>query len=247
MVKWCFLGEVPYRPAWEIQRALWRSVTLEGGGDGWLLLLTHPPTLTLGRRESGRHIHLSRSELARRGVEVVHTDRGGLVTYHGPGQLVAYPIVHLDRLGLRSVPDYVSGLEAVMIGLCAGLGIEAGRAETSRGVWVGRDKIGAVGIHVARRVTTHGFAFNVAPKLEHYRWITPCGIAEGGITSLAELGVSSSLDELAPDAARLFGEVFGVQVENSPIFFRRFNETRNPASACFGRDPDALRLRRQEV
>ncbi len=155
-------------------------------GVDHLFLLEHPPVLTLGRGAERRHIVAAPAWLAKQGFEIHETDRGGDVTYHGPGQLVGYPVV--DLAARPDVRKYVGALEEAMIRTCADDGVEAGRHPEHRGVWVGSKKIGAVGVHLARWVTSHGFAFNYAPDLTHFQAIVPCGIADPrlGVTSLAE-------------------------------------------------------------
>jgi lipoyl(octanoyl) transferase len=151
-----------------------------------LFLLEHPPVLTLGRGAARANILAAPDWLARQGFEIHETDRGGDVTYHGPGQIVGYPVLDLsDRPDVRK---YVGALEEAMIRACADYGVAAGRHEEHRGAWVGTKKIGAVGVHLARWVTSHGFAFNVAPDMRHFQVIVPCGIADPrlGVTSLAE-------------------------------------------------------------
>jgi lipoyl(octanoyl) transferase len=154
-------------------------------GTDWLFLLEHPPVVTLGRGAASRNIVAAPEWLARQGFEVHETDRGGDVTYHGPGQVVGYPV--LDLSGQRDVRRYVSDLEEAMIRTCAGYGVQAGRHPEHHGAWVGPRKIGAVGVHLSRWISTHGFAFNVAPDLGHFQVIVPCGIADPrlGVTSLA--------------------------------------------------------------
>jgi len=154
-------------------------------GTDWLFLLEHPPVVTLGRGAAARNIVAAPEWLLRQGFEVHETDRGGDVTYHGPGQVVGYPV--LDLSGQRDVRRYVSDLEEAMIRTCAGYGIEAGRHPEHHGAWVGPRKIGAIGVHLSRWISTHGFAFNVAPDLGHFQVIVPCGIADPrlGVTSLA--------------------------------------------------------------
>jgi lipoyl(octanoyl) transferase len=150
-----------------------------------LFLVEHPPVLTLGRSAGRENVLASPAWLERQGFELHETDRGGDVTYHGPGQIVGYPVVDLsDRQDVRR---YVAALEEAMIRVCADFGIEAGRHEEHRGAWVGAKKIGAVGVHLSRWITSHGFAFNHAPDLEHFQAIVPCGIADPrlGVTSLA--------------------------------------------------------------
>lgn len=154
-------------------------------GVDWLFLLEHPPVLTLGRGADARNVLASPAWLERQGFELHETDRGGDVTYHGPGQIVAYPVLDLsDRPDVRR---YVAGLEQAMIRTCGDYGVAAGRREEHRGAWVGHRKVGAVGVHLARWITSHGLAFNVAPDLRHFQAIVPCGIADPrlGVTSLA--------------------------------------------------------------
>jgi len=208
---WTWLAEVPYRDAWRAQRRLWRRVLEGREGAGTVLFLSHPPTFTTGKRDSAEFILYGDEELQRRGFEKVATDRGGLVTYHGPGQLVGYPILNLEALGLDVAP-FVRGLEDVMIRLCADFGQNAARDAAHPGVWVGRDKIGAVGLRVARKVSMHGFAFNVAPNMDHYSLITACGISGRGVTSLQKLGVPATVEQCAIGAARHMQEVFGVSL-----------------------------------
>jgi lipoyl(octanoyl) transferase len=150
-----------------------------------LFLLEHPPVLTLGRAAGREHILAAPAWLERQGFEIHATDRGGDVTYHGPGQLVGYPV--LDLTERPDVRRYVAALEEAMIRVCADHGVEASRHEEHRGAWVGHRKIGAVGVHLTRWVTSHGLAFNLAPDLGHFQLIVPCGIADPrlGVTSLA--------------------------------------------------------------
>ncbi len=152
----------------------------------FLFLLEHPPVVTLGRGADARNVVASPAWLEKQGFELHETDRGGDVTYHGPGQIVGYPV--LDLSSRPDVRQYVGALEEAMIRACADWGIEAGRHQEHRGAWVGRGKIGAVGVHLARWVTSHGFAFNVAPDMRHFQAIVPCGIADPrlGVTSMEE-------------------------------------------------------------
>jgi lipoyl(octanoyl) transferase len=151
----------------------------------FLFLLEHPPVITLGRGAEARNIMAAPAWLEKQGFEIHETDRGGDVTYHGPGQLVAYPV--LDLSDRRDVRKYVAALEEAMIRTCADHGVDAGRHPEHRGAWVGPRKIGAVGVHLSRWITSHGLAFNVAPDLRHFQVIVPCGIADPrlGVTSLA--------------------------------------------------------------
>lgn len=183
------LGRVPYAEALELQRALVEDRRAGRIGDV-LALLEHPHVITLGtRRETARANVLATPErLAALGVELHETGRGGDVTYHGPGQLVGYPILDLkpDR---ADVYNYVRNLESVMIRACARFGVGAGRVEGLTGTWVGGSKIGAIGVRITRWITSHGFAFNVNTDLDYFNLIVPCGIRDHGVTSLArELG-----------------------------------------------------------
>lgn len=215
-ISWQFLGEVKYRAALAHQKSLERQL-LTGERDGFLLLLTHPPTFTVGRRDSSLYLRHSEERLSELGFDFSRTDRGGLVTYHGPGQLVGYPILHLGRLGIKGVQDYIFLLEGLLIELCRELGVEGRRTPGQRGVFIGKNKIGAVGVHVARQLTTHGFSFNVNPDLEHYRLITACGLEDHGVSSLARLGIVLSLEEVARTAAEIFGRIFSVHLRESNI------------------------------
>ena len=157
-----------------------------GAIEDVLLLLEHDPVFTLGRNARRENLLLSEEELRARGFDVFETGRGGDVTYHGPGQVVGYPILDLspDR---RDVHRYVRDLEEAMIRTCRDYGVEAGRVAGLTGAWVGSEKIGAIGVRIARWVTSHGFAFNVATDLDPFGLIVPCGIRDRGITSLERL------------------------------------------------------------
>src|SRR4051812_45251869 len=152
-----------------------------------LLLLQHPPVITLGVRRSSRtNVVATDQRLAELGIEIAETGRGGDVTYHGPGQIVGYPIIDLNP-ERRDVHRYVRDLEAVLIGVAAGYGIEAGRVEGLTGVWGGDEKLAAIRVRIARWITSHGFALNVTTSLDHFELIVPCGIADRGVTSLERL------------------------------------------------------------
>jgi lipoyl(octanoyl) transferase len=155
-----------------------------------LVMLEHDPVFTLGRNATPADIHMSEDFLTAQGVSVHRTDRGGEVTYHGPGQIVAYPICNL-RGGREDVGRLVRGLEEAMIRTAADFGVVADRLKGAPGIWVetprGPEKLGAIGLHLSRWITTHGIAFNVRPNLDHFRWITPCGFADKGVCSLGSL------------------------------------------------------------
>jgi lipoate-protein ligase B len=178
--------------------------------DGWLLLLEHdPPVLTLGRRAQEGHVLASRERLARLGIEVHEVSRGGDVTYHGPGQLVAYLILRLDRHG-RDVHLFMRNLEESVIRVLARYGVAGGRVEGLTGVWVGHEKVAAAGVAITRWVTYHGIALNVCPQMDHFGLIVPCGIRDHGVTSLSALaGREVSVAEVRPLMAECVAEVFG--------------------------------------
>ena len=207
------LGTVPYAEALALQQSL---VDERRGGriPDTLLLLEHPPVITIGvkRADARAHVLAPPDRLAALGVEVVETGRGGDVTYHGPGQLVAYPIVDL-RPDRQDVHRYVRDLEAVMIEVCASYGVIAGRVPGYSGAWVGDRKIGAIGVRISRWVTSHGLAFNVATDLAGFDLIVPCGIADRGVTSLArELDRPVPTAEVCERLAQAFAAVFGRQL-----------------------------------
>jgi lipoyl(octanoyl) transferase len=181
------LGRVPYAEALALQRALVEE-RKAGTGVDTLVLLEHPHVITLGARSdtARSHVVATPERLQQLGVELAETGRGGDVTYHGPGQIVGYPILDL-RPDRQDVYRYVRDLEEVMVRVTAAYGIEAGRIEDLTGTWVGGEKIGAIGIRVSRWITSHGFAYNVATDLEFFKLIVPCGIRDRGVTSLSRL------------------------------------------------------------
>jgi lipoyl(octanoyl) transferase len=223
MISLIYLGRVGYQEALALQAQLTEQRKQELLGDV-LLLLEHPPVLTLGRNSSRKHILVSDEVLEQRGVAVFETNRGGDVTYHGPGQLVGYPILDLrgftPRLG---AVEYVRKLEEVLIRSCADYGILTQRIAGRTGVWTlagGRfqeKKIAAIGVHISRAVTSHGLALNVSADLKDFGWIVPCGIADRGVTSVEEEVdpqhyAVPTLQEMSNSVARHFARVFGTQV-----------------------------------
>jgi lipoyl(octanoyl) transferase len=202
------LGLVSYADGLELQRALVDD-RKAGRIPDTLLLLQHPHVLTIGVKKDGRqHILAAPELLAARGVEVFETGRGGDVTYHGPGQLVGYPIVNLDP-DRRDVHKYVRDLEEMMIRVCADYGLAAGRVKGMSGAWIGDAKIGAIGVRISRWVTSHGFAFNVTTDLDFFNLIVPCGIADKAVTSLAsQLGHPVPMAEVEDAFIRHFSSVF---------------------------------------
>jgi lipoyl(octanoyl) transferase len=177
-----WLGRVPYRPTWQLQERL-RAAVLDGTGQESILLLEHFPVITLGRSADARHVLLDGVALARAGIERVETSRGGDVTYHGPGQLVAYPVVRLPG----GPASYVTALAQAVIEVVARLGVSACYRRDCPGVWVEGRKLCALGIHVHRRVAIHGLALNVTTALEAFDAIVPCGLAGVPVTSLVQL------------------------------------------------------------
>lgn len=203
------LGVVPYAAATEMQRAL-----VEGRRAGrvpdLLLLLEHPHVITLGVKLGAARSHLVATQelLSQRGVEVHESGRGGDITYHGPGQLVGYPIVDL-RPDRCDVHRYVRDLEEVMIRAAGDFGVRADRIKGLTGAWVGADKLGAIGVRISKWITSHGFAFNVTTNLDYFRLIVPCGISDRGVTSLAQLtGKPVTLQQAADAIAQNFCDVF---------------------------------------
>ena len=203
------LGLVPYADGLALQRTLVDERKADRIPDT-LLLLQHPHVVTVGVKKDGRsHIIAGPEQLAARGIEVFETGRGGDVTYHGPGQVVGYPIMDLnpDR---RDVHKYVRDLEEVMIRVCADYGVTAGRSAGFSGAWIGDAKIGAIGVRISRWVTSHGFAFNVATDIGFFDLIVPCGIAGRGVTSLSQqLGRAVEIGEVENHFIDHFASVFG--------------------------------------
>jgi lipoyl(octanoyl) transferase len=230
MIEYLYLGRVAYDEALRLQAEV-AALRIDGLIDNTLLLLEHPPVLTLGRNASRANVLASDELLESRGVTLHDINRGGDVTYHGPGQLVGYPIFDLRSLqnstGGRLGPvDFVRLMEEALIRLCGVYGVRAGRVSGLTGVWCGlhddqpgpsrERKIGAIGIHVSRGITSHGFAFNITTDLRDFQLINPCGITDKPVTSLEREvpeGVTlPSLEEIAHQAARQFGQVFSQQI-----------------------------------
>ncbi|MGD0714217.1 MAG: lipoyl(octanoyl) transferase LipB [Gaiellaceae bacterium] len=209
------LGSVPYREAWDLQRSLAGAVS-QGAVPDTVLLLEHPPVVTLGRRtDESAELHVPESAA----VEIVETDRGGKSTFHGPGQLVCYPILDLKRHE-RDVKKYVRDLEEALVQTVKPFGLEGQRLEGLTGLWLTRPprKIASIGVHVSRWVTTHGYALNVdldpAPFTD---WITACGLEDAMFTTIArETGRAVTVDEVRPHAVAALAEVFGLEFEELP-------------------------------
>ena len=215
-----WLGQVEYGEAYNIQKKLW-SQKLNGQTADAMLLLSHPPTVTIGKSGNLDNLLLAREGLAREGISLFFTDRGGDITYHGPGQLVVYPVIDLRNRG-KDVHRYIHDLQEVLIRTLADLTIEARRDGKYVGVWVGNDKIAAIGVRIGRWVTTHGLALNVNTDLEHFSYINPCGILERGVTSISRvLSRNVPMDAVVSGLVRHFSEVFDTEVEwTSPDLLR---------------------------
>ena len=207
-LQWAFLGSMDYREAWDLQRFLAEARTQGKVGDT-LLLLEHPVVYTLGRTSCESDLLFPVDYLESLGATVVRVDRGGQVTFHGPGQLVGYPIMDIRSWGGGPL-RYVHGLEATLIDVLDAFGINADRADKPTGVWVGDEKIAAIGVKISRRVTTHGFALNVATDLSWFQNIVPCGIPDTDVTSMERLlGRSVSLEEVIHVVVERFGRETG--------------------------------------
>jgi lipoyl(octanoyl) transferase len=213
-------GPVPYQQARDLQKRI-ESARQDGRIRDILLLLEHPPVYTKGRRTTPDELPMGEDWYRRQGIDVVETDRGGRVTYHGPGQLVGYPIVSLRPYG-DDVHDYIRRMERVIVASLGDWGVEAEVVEGLTGVWTPeRRKIGSIGVHVSRGVTTHGFAINVNNDLQPFEWIVPCGIEACRMTSLSrELGAEQDLDGFATTVRDRFGEIYGrapIEVSNEEL------------------------------
>ncbi len=232
-------GLLPYMEGYELQRRL-RERRQHGELADVLLLLEHPPVYTRGRRATAAELPMGVDWYEAQGIEVRDTDRGGRVTYHGPGQLVAYPIVSLEPYG-GDVLEYVRRLEQAMIAAIGDFGVEAGLLEGETGVWVHGDrpahgegrarKIGAIGLHISRGVTTHGLAINVNNDLQPFEWVVPCGIEGCAVTSVGrERGAEQDFDAFATALAARYGETF----EREPVATELAALDRQRATASLG-------------
>jgi len=211
------LGLIPYAEAYALQKRIVAARKL-GAIEDVLLLCEHPHVITQGRNGKAEHLLASEHVLRQKGVEFFETSRGGDVTYHGPGQIVAYPILNLGAIR-RDVVWYVRMLEEAMIRATAEFGIVAGREAGKTGIWVGEgktsEKLGAIGVHISRWVTSHGLAYNVSTDLRYFDLIVPCGIADRKATSLEKLlGRRVDVSEVNPKLARHLGDVFGLELQD---------------------------------
>jgi lipoyl(octanoyl) transferase len=206
------LGLIGYAEALQLQQELVAQRKAKQVPDT-LLLLEHPHVYTLGRNASQEHLLFSKEKLWALQAQVCETDRGGDVTYHGPGQLVGYPIFDLAQ-HRRDVSWYMRSLEEVFIGVARDYGIEAGRLAGAPGVWIGNEKLVAMGVHLSRWIASHGFALNVNTDLSYFDWIVPCGLPDKGVTSLARrLGKTIPMGVVIDKVIEHFGKVFGFDME----------------------------------
>jgi lipoyl(octanoyl) transferase len=215
-VRACWLGSTPYREAWDLQAAL--VPTVRAGETDTLLLLEHPHVFTMGKAASAEHLLWGQDELARRHIDVIWSDRGGEATYHGPGQLVGYPIVDLARLGL-TIPGYLKKLEESIIDYLQELGIDSQPGEPGlTGVWHGGEKLAAIGVKLNRSVVSHGFALNLTTDLANFDGIVPCGHVEKRPTSVeAVTGKRIDTESAAREYAKHFARVFAIELSWEPV------------------------------
>ena len=202
----------PYEEAWRLQQTIHRA-RIDDQTDDTLLLLEHPPTYTVGRRVEDALCLVDEDARIEHGIPIHRTERGGLITYHGPGQLVGYPILKLKTY-CRGPKAYMHMLEEVLIRLVQDFGLQAGRRDRCTGVWIEDRKIAALGVHISRGVTMHGFALNVVNDLRPYDWIIPCGIEGCKVTTMAkELGADVALPWVSDRLCGIFAEIFGLQFQ----------------------------------
>ena len=205
------MDTVPYAAAYELQRAAAQR-RIDGDPTDALILVEHPPVVTMGRVADPKHILASRATLANRGIDLIETDRGGDVTYHGPGQLVAYPIMNLDRYR-KDIGWYLRRLEETIIAVLDDFGIAGGRIDKLTGVWVDGGKVAAIGVAIRRWVTYHGAALNVATNMDHFKLITPCGIPDRPVVSMRDLlRRDVTVDEVSSRFIARFADVFEIDI-----------------------------------
>ena len=216
---WCLdLGIMDFKQAHALQLEVIEARTANRIGRDVLLFLEHPPVITMGRRGGWDNLKVTPSFLADSGIHLHHIERGGDITYHGPGQLVVYPIVHLKEAGL-GVLGFVECLEEAMIRTAADWGIPAGRDPRNRGVWVGESKMGSIGIAVRRGIAFHGLALNVDLSLKPYAWITPCGLPGIGMTSMnLEANKPATVSEVKSTLRHYFEEVFCITLQDINLY-----------------------------
>jgi len=206
-----------YKEALDLQRSLVEAKTSEIMDRDLVLFLEHPPVFTLGRRGGREHLLVDDAILGMRGIEVFHAERGGDITYHGPGQLVVYPVVDLGRKQLKVV-EFVGALEEVMIRVATDWGIKAGRNPKNRGVWIGNKKIGSIGIAIRHGVSFHGIALNVNTAMDPFSWINPCGLRGVDMTSMQQvLGREVVIEEVGSATKLHIRKIFGVELEQADV------------------------------
>ncbi len=212
--KCLMIPKVDYKKAWDMQHNL-VAARKDGAIDtDIIMMLEHSPVFTLGRRGSRENISVSQAFLKKSGIKVVHVERGGDITYHGPGQIVVYPIVDLGKAKLK-VADYVCAMEEVMIRTAGEWGVKAKRSPKNPGVWVKDRKLGSLGLAIRRSISFHGFAFNVNNSLEPFSWINPCGLTDTHMTSMEqELKRTVSMNKVRESLKLHIKDVFGVRLEN---------------------------------
>lgn len=213
--EWRDLGRMGYGEAFEQQRAL-VDKRKRGEIPDQFLIVEHPPTITLGRNGHIENLLAREEVLERAGIAFHHTDRGGDITYHGPGQIVGYPILDL-REWKRDVAAYVRAIEQVMIGTLADFGLAGERVTGMTGVWVDGAKLAAIGVHISRWVTSHGFALNVSTDLSYFQYIVPCGLVKP-VTSMADLGVMARRQDVIERLVVHFGRVFDFEMAGELVY-----------------------------
>jgi lipoyl(octanoyl) transferase len=197
-------GTLAYQDAWQLQQRI--AADVRDGADPTLILLQHPPTYTLGARAKPEHLLLTEGAIRARGASVERADRGGDVTFHGPGQIVGYPIINIRSRGIGPA-TYVRAIESILIDVLARFAIIGERSDRNHGVWVGDAKIAAIGVRISRGVTTHGFALNVNTDMTYFQHIIPCGLVGAGVTSMQELtGSTVDMRRVEQETAAAFAE-----------------------------------------
>ncbi|MFC1988719.1 lipoyl(octanoyl) transferase LipB [Chloroflexota bacterium] len=214
------LGEVEYSESYQLQQRLLDS-RLDGKIQDTLLLLQHPPVVTIGKSGKLENIIVSPAELVKQGISLIFTDRGGDVTYHGPGQLVVYPIIDLRERG-KDIHRYINDLEEVIIRTVSDFSIDAGRDDDHAGVWVNNEELASIGIRIRKWITMHGLALNIKPRLEHFSLINPCGFRDRTATSVSKL-LSKDIptEAIVQRLITHFSEVFGAHIEQGSDLLHR--------------------------
>jgi lipoate-protein ligase B len=223
---WCStdLGLVDYDEAWQVQKDLVAARSAGRLKSDWILFLEHPPVFTLGRRGGADHLLVSNGFLQRRGVRVIQVERGGYITFHGPGQQVVYAIIDLKAAAM-GVVELVNSLEEIMLRAVADWGIRAERKKINRGIWVGPKKMGSIGLAIRRGFSFHGLALNANVDLEPFGWVRPCGLEGVEMTSMQkEIGADICMHQLREVMAKHVSEVFHIELRSeSPEVLRSFN------------------------